>query len=49
MGPPVHVQHGLWPECLQVGQHRVAIHFSHGSIQWQHPQHDINLVELINL
>ena len=30
----MHVQHALWPECLQVGQHLVAKHFSHSSIQW---------------
>ena len=34
VGPPVHVQHGLWPECLQVRQHHVAKHFSHSSVQW---------------
>ena len=33
MGPEMHVQHGVRPECMQVGQHHAAQHPSHSNLQ----------------
>lgn len=34
MGPGMHVQHGLWPACMQMGQHHAPKHLSFSNLQW---------------